>query len=352
MNNYETPLVSVIMPAYNVEQYIENAIESILQQTYTNFELIILNDGSTDNTLNIINRINDSRIKVINNDRNLGLISTLNKGILSAKGKYIARMDSDDYCYNERISIQVKILEANPDIFILGGGHSIIDEKGCFLINQYFPLSYNTIKAEALFNSPFSHITIMLRRSYLVEKDLFYPSESIGAEDYALWLDIIEKKKGRNLPYILADYRLNLSGQTSKFSKIGTERFNIISRIQKKALANIGLILDAKSALLHYNLSLSDRIKNLEMDNEMIKDVIKHFNNIINHNKNTEFCSTSALRMILGKIWVKTFVINFRRLNYKQKICFLLNKLFWYGAVYFIMLKLRYDCKNFFNYFF
>ena len=111
----KNPLVSILMPVYNSEKYLREAIKSILNQTFTNFELIIINDGSTDNSLKIIKSFKDNRIKIIKNKGNLGLIKTLNKGIDLAQGKYIARMDADDIAMPKRLEKQIAFFNENPD---------------------------------------------------------------------------------------------------------------------------------------------------------------------------------------------------------------------------------------------
>ncbi|HGF9542707.1 TPA: glycosyltransferase family 2 protein, partial [Acinetobacter baumannii] len=123
-------LVSVVLPAYNAELYLKEAIDSVLSQTFTDFELIILNDGSIDRTEEIILSYNDSRIVYVKNEKNLGLIGTLNKGINLAKGKYIARMDADDICLPERFKKQVDFLEKNNEIDLIGTNAIKINNNG------------------------------------------------------------------------------------------------------------------------------------------------------------------------------------------------------------------------------
>src|SRR5690606_13489679 len=146
-------LISVVLPAYNAELYIKEAIDSVLAQTFTNFELIILNDGSTDKTEEIILSYQDSRIVYVKNEHNLGLIGTLNKGMALAKGKYIARMDADDICFPERFEKQVAFLEKNKEYIICGTSayrfYKNISDKTAF--NP--PLADNNIRVRLFFNS-------------------------------------------------------------------------------------------------------------------------------------------------------------------------------------------------------
>ncbi|MFN5442865.1 MAG: glycosyltransferase family 2 protein, partial [Crocinitomicaceae bacterium] len=159
------PDVSVVMPVYNGEQYLKEAIESILSQTYVNFEFIIINDGSEDNSEEIILSYNDPRIVYIKNLENLKLIKTLNIGFSKAKGKYIARMDADDISLPRRLEKQVDYLERNPDIGVLGTGVFLKGEK------EISKLLYHTddksLRFALAFYCPFIHPSVVLRKAVL-----------------------------------------------------------------------------------------------------------------------------------------------------------------------------------------
>ncbi len=125
-------MVSIIMPVYNSSGYLSDAIESILSQTYSDFEFIIIDDASTDNSIEIIYSYHDPRIVLLKNDINLGVTHSLNKGIKHARGKYIARMDADDIALPQRIELQVDFLEKNPEFILVGSFFEVIPEK-CFV---------------------------------------------------------------------------------------------------------------------------------------------------------------------------------------------------------------------------
>jgi glycosyltransferase involved in cell wall biosynthesis len=131
------PEISVLMSVYNAEQYLEKAIESILNQSFKNFEFLIINDASDDNSLNIINRFQDHRLHVYSNPVNLGLANSLNKGINLSQGKYIARMDADDIAVLSRLAIQYTFLEKNPHIDICGASVRLINESGEYLPDSW-----------------------------------------------------------------------------------------------------------------------------------------------------------------------------------------------------------------------
>lgn len=337
------PLVSVVMPAFNAGKYIHTSISSVLAQSYDNIELIIINDGSSDNTLQVAQSFSDKRIRIINIVENRGIVYALNTGLKVARGKYIARMDADDYCYKDRIKLQVDFLEKNSDIVILGGGHRIVSENNMVLTKQYFPLRYEYIIAEAIFNSPFSHITVMFRSDYVKKNKVEYQDKHKAAEDYELWVRVIEKSRVANIPYILADYRVNREGQTSKHSKDQEGRYQIISSLHERSLKRLKYSWKYEELRLHYMLSLSDHIRSMEINNQIIKDIRKHFNKILTLNRSRKAYNAKALKCVLGRIWLKVFVFNFYKMNFFQKLVFLSNKFLFYGLVYQTYLKIVYE---------
>ncbi|WP_323665716.1 glycosyltransferase family 2 protein [Pectobacterium punjabense] len=206
-----TPLVSVIMPIYNVAEYVHSAIESIINQTYKNIELIIINDGSTDDSDSIIKQfLHDTRIKYLSRE-NKGLISTLNEGIAHAQGEFIARMDGDDISHPERIKKQVEFLLKNEDIAVLGTASVIINSESDKIGERNPPSSPFFNKALMIFGPTVTHPSVMIRRS-LVGSELYYNPNSFYVEDYELWLRLSKKVKIANLSEKLFYYRINTNG--------------------------------------------------------------------------------------------------------------------------------------------
>ena len=160
-----SPLVSVIIPCYNAEKYVEEAIRSVMTQTYSNLEIIVTDDCSSDNTLMILETLaaEDSRIKVIKNEENLKIVKSLNNMIEVAQGKYIARMDADDISLPERIEKQVSFLESNPEYGLCGTNAWHIDENGKKIGKSYLPVTHEENKFYLAYYSTFYHPTIMLR---------------------------------------------------------------------------------------------------------------------------------------------------------------------------------------------
>jgi glycosyltransferase involved in cell wall biosynthesis len=228
------PLVSVILPVYNAELYVEESIKSVLNQTFTNFELIIINDGSTDLSENKILSFNDNRINYIKNDLNLKLIATLNLGLQKARGKYIARIDADDIALPERFAKQVEFLEANPDYGLLG---SFAKEFGFSSNNIQYPTTDTAIRYAVIYHNPFVHSSVMIRSSILVNYDLMFDVDQIHVEDYDLWIRILSVSKVANLPECLVLYRVH-ADQISK-KHLNLQLINT-SKIQSHYLETLG----------------------------------------------------------------------------------------------------------------
>ncbi|MDQ3111061.1 MAG: glycosyltransferase [Bacteroidota bacterium] len=208
-----SPLVSVLMPVYNGEKYLRCAIESILAQTFTDFEFIIINDGSTDTSEEIISSYNDPRIRYFRNDSNLKLIATLNKGLDLCNGKYIARMDADDFSFPERFENQVKFMESNPEYGLCGADIEIEGKTKSWIAigdNDFIRFCF-------LFHNPFNHPVSIIRTSVIRNHKLYYPDDYVHAEEYIFWLDILSFSKGTNLDKKLLKYRLHDGQVSSKF---------------------------------------------------------------------------------------------------------------------------------------
>ena len=211
--NSKTPLVSVVMPVYNGIPYLPEAIRSILSQSFSDFEFIIINDGSTDDSEKVISEFNDKRIIYIKNEINLGLIESLNKGIRIAKGKYIARMDADDVAYSNRLELQVQKFSLNPNAMVVGSDYLLMKRNSTKHIKNKDDSDYN--KAVLFFSTCFCHPTVMMRNIF-GEKNVFYDKKYIHAEDYKLWVDIYAYGDFLNVNHALLKYRSHESQISTK----------------------------------------------------------------------------------------------------------------------------------------
>lgn len=208
------PLVSVIMPVHNEEKYIGKAINSILKQSYTEWELIIIDDCSVDNTLKIIIEFKDSRIRVYRNEVNRGIAYSLNRALQLSRGEYIARMDGDDCSVKNRIKIQVDFLKTHKDIALCGGNIRYIKGNRKTIKIKKYCSDYLKVQMGMLFACELAHPTIMLNRRLVDDKDFYY-KENVRAEDYELWSRLIMKYRMANINRTLLYYRIHDKSITS-----------------------------------------------------------------------------------------------------------------------------------------
>ena len=202
-----TPKISVILPVYNAQSYLQESIESILNQSFEDFELIMINDGSTDGSLSIMESYTDQRIRIINQS-NAGLPISLNRAIAQARGQYLARQDADDISLPERFAKQVAYLDTNPQCALLGTWAQILVENTPTDRSLSHPHLNSDIQLKLLFFNCFVHSSVMIRKRALETSGL-YPEdpEKFPPEDYDLWLRIAKHWDVANLPEILLQYR-------------------------------------------------------------------------------------------------------------------------------------------------
>ena len=237
------PLVSVIMSEYNTNiDLLKESIRSILKQSYSNFEFIIIDDCGKNNMEDIIEDFNDDRIKVFKNIENSGLVFSLNKALSLAKGEFIARMDTDDYSYENRLLIQVQFLLNNPDIDLVG---SNVDYYDGLNIWGHSKLSGPVTRKQILNSSPLNHPTIMAKRDVLINAG-GYPNYN-RCEDYALWIELFSKEYNmHNIQDSLLKY--HLSEKDYKKRKLSTRQgfFELIDTQYLKLKPNRMQILKIK----------------------------------------------------------------------------------------------------------
>src|SRR3989344_7621924 len=189
--------ISVIMSVFNNEEYLNESIESIILQTYKNFEFIIVDDASTDQTSGILKEwlSKDRRIKVITNKENMGLTKSLNRAIQIAGGEYIARQDGDDVSLPERFEKQIEFFQKNPEIKILGTFGYIIDKQGDILGKEILSTSFQTIKKEFIKRNPLMHTSVMIKKE-VIDKVGGYDETFKTSQDYELWSRLLRTVKG------------------------------------------------------------------------------------------------------------------------------------------------------------
>lgn len=295
----KSPKVTVLMPVYNGEKYLRDAIESILKQSFIDFEFLIFNDGSTDDSEKIINSYSDSRIKLINNEKNIGLVNTLNKGLETAIGEYIVRMDCDDVSLKNRLTVQVEFMDRNTNIGASGSYY-------CRLLNgkkaiMDFPLSQDELKCFMLFICPIAHPTAIIRRSVVVKEKLRYRQEYIHSEDYDFWSQLSEFSQLANVSDVLLNYRVHENQITSN-ADFAQQRNKTVSAIRKRQLEKIGIISSSDELNIHNLISDGTKpglLADLNLAEEWLKKLISENdkNRILNKNYIEKIIIERWLRM-------------------------------------------------------
>ena len=251
-----SPRVSVVMSVYNGDHYLRDAIESILHQTFSDFEFIIIDDGSTDGTWAILTDYDDPRIRVVKNDVNLGLVRSLNKGLALARGEYIARMDADDISLSERLDKQVQFMDRNPVIGVLGTDIELINEFGT-AYNEFKPPSIPTqsraVNWTLFFRCCIHHPTVVARRTVL-ECLGGYSLDFAHAEDYEFWLRAIFKTKIMNLPDVLLKLRKHDRNVTKLYQE--TQQRNAEIAVRNAMSKALERDVDIKDVRILRDLSL------------------------------------------------------------------------------------------------
>lgn len=239
-------LISVLLPIYNAEKYLQQCLDSVFAQSYPNFELLVINDGSTDNSEKIIERYTDHRLVYLKNETNLGIAQALNRGIAQSRGQYIARIDADDMMLPERLAKQVAYMETHSDCVLLGSGHYLVNENGLPFDKFMPPTEHGEIVTSLLFYNCFSHPTVMYRTKQA--KELQYSTNFKHCEDYELWLRIAKTGKVANLPEALTQYRIHKQNTSLNNQK---EMQQSVMELLAEELDYLGIDYTPQQLLVH-----------------------------------------------------------------------------------------------------
>lgn len=258
------PKISIIMSVYNSEKFLEESIESLLEQTFKYFELIITDDCSTDNSEHILEGFSkrDPRIILIKNIENIGLTKNLNKMIAIAKGKYIARMDSDDISVANRLETQFNFMENNSQIGVLGADGKIFGEKrNSIFINR--PQFNNEIKAAFFFENLLVHSSVFIRRSIIKEFNILYDENFRIIQDYELWVRMTEFTKFHILPKILVLYRVSDTNISNTTKIKENYRQDILKRIHEYYFIKNNFIFNCNQLNTHIDMIHKNQISDI-----------------------------------------------------------------------------------------
>jgi glycosyltransferase involved in cell wall biosynthesis len=292
-----TPEISVIMPVYNVEKFLSDAIESILKQTYSNFELLILNDKSTDGSLEIIKQYQaiDSRIILIDKEVNVGPANLRNEGFRLARGRFIALMDADDISLNNRFKKQISILKNNPEIGVCGTWYTVFGAKKNKTIR--YDEKHNAIKVSFLSSNTMGNPTAMFRKEVL--NGLEFNNDFVPVEDYDLWSRLLPSTKFYNIQESLLNYRQHDSNiSKTKISNVNQS----IRRLKINQMSEFG-IESSDTNIDSYLNALS--LKRGLLPEEIIA-VLKASKYLIEQNKNLNSFDQEVLEKKITKNLIRT----------------------------------------------
>lgn len=291
-----TPRVTVLMPVYNGEHYLREAINSILQQSFSDFELLIIDDGSTDSSHEIIKSYSDPRIRLIKNESNLGISVSLNIGFGLARGKYLARMDSDDICLPDRLARQITFLEEHPKVGICGTWVETFGET----VSQIFryPVEPDVIKCEHIFGPMLAHPSVMMRREILAISVTFYDPAYKRAQDFELWVRLSKHTLLANIGEVLLLYRSH-HDQVGNFHK--QEQLEFAGKVRLAQLNSLGIIPTEEEFKLHQLISQRQFVA----EKEFLEKTEKWFCKLISANKAEKIFSEPSFSKVLSERWLE-----------------------------------------------
>lgn len=288
------PLISVVMPVHNGLPYLNQAIESVLSQSLGDFELICIDDASSDGSAAVLAAIQDPRLRLVRNRKQSGLAMVLNRGLRLARGKYWARMDADDVSLPRRLELQALFLERHSEISLVGAWAKTIGLPKEQVWK--FPLAAEAIKAELLFNSPLIHSSVMLRREDFQRKGLRYDKTVEHAQDYELWERAAQKLQLANLPKVLLRYRIHAK-QIGRAHGAGQAR--TAADVRARQLERLKLGATKRGLLLHDQISTWK----FSTNTSFLRRVESWLTAIERANQSTRQYETAAFHAALERRW-------------------------------------------------
>ena len=290
-------LVSVILPVHNGAAYLYDAIASVLGQTLGDFELIVIDDCSIDDSPDIVKSFHDERIRLIRSPERLRICKALNLGIGKSRGCFLARMDADDICHPHRLERQVDFLKKNQEIGFCG---SWVRRFGTNQLPQTYrrPVGRARVKAFAVFDNPLVHSSVMFRREAFNRLEAGYRDDFANAEDYDLWTRLFKITEGDNIPEILIDYRVHDQSVTIQKS---AEMDHTACRILKRELMRLGLEPTDKE-IMHHRLWSTGRLN----PDDVVQDIDsaeKWLIRLLEANCRSCACNPAAFLWATREIW-------------------------------------------------
>ncbi|MEY4571682.1 MAG: hypothetical protein RLZ10_893 [Bacteroidota bacterium] len=288
-------IVSVLLPVFNSEKYLSEAIESILEQSCTDFEFLIINDGSTDRSEEIILSYSDLRIRYIKNESNLKLIKTLNKGIQFCNGKYIVRMDADDISHKNRIQKQVDFMESNPDVGICGSWFEAFGNTESRIVQ--FKETHDEIMTKMLYQCHFCHPSIIIRREIFDDPSMYFDENYLHAEDYDFYLKLSRKWKLHNLQEVFLKYRTHDESVSNKFKSIQIENS---LKIKKRFFAELNTHVSKEELEAFEALNYQD-YTHVKLESGKIQHILE---SLWRGNKAEKMITEKYFENLLQELWL------------------------------------------------
>ena len=302
--------ISVLMSAYNASKYLKEAIESILNQTYKNFEFIIINDGSADNTEEIIESFKDERIVYCRNHTNLGLIESLNKGILIAKGNYIVRMDADDLAMPERLQEQIAVFTQNKDAIVVGSDYYLLSDNKLKYVRNQNDSAF--LKTTLLFSTCFAHPTVMIKNVFKAQT-IFYDKAYLHAEDYKLWTDLAFLGEFYNINKPLLKYREHANQISVQHHQ---SQLQISEKIRRAYLNKLGIQFTEEQFQTHNIIGNNIIIRSLER----LSSIESWLLHLKKQQSSFKKLNTEGFNKALHKFWMDS--CGYTNLGFKAYTCY------------------------------
>lgn len=287
--------ISVILPVYNAESYVAQAIQSILEQTYPHFELLVINDGSTDNSEAVCLTFNDARLVYIKNEKNLGIVATLNKGLQLAKGIYIARMDADDVSLPQRFAKQVQLFEKHSDALVVSSDHYAWNGKRT-LARVYNQTESDVLKSTLLFATCFCHPTVMMKNVFQQQR-YCYSETAKHVEDYQLWMDLSFLGAFYNVSEPLLKYRSHTQQVSVLHHRTQIENSNTL---RYQFLTQLGFKATPHEWEIHNSIGNNEFITSAKH----LKAIENWLMQLAHQNTKLQHFTTQAFQNTLHKFWV------------------------------------------------
>ena len=289
----EEVAISVLMSTYNAAEDIRESIESILQQTFSDFEFLIIDDASTDDTAAIVESFKDDRIRFYKNSSNQGLTKNLIKGISLSKGKYIARMDSDDISMNTRFQRQFDFMENNTEVGVCGTWYETF---GDVIQTSKYKTEHDLIILQLLYQSHLCHSSVMIRKNVLEQNQISYDPDFYTAQDYDLWTRIARVSKIANIPEVLHRVRFHTKSVSSKLKSGQLDNRNkiILSQLNKMGVSVTVEEIELFVTFCHSNFDFN---KN---EFQKLEEILVQ---IIEGNNETKYIEPQLLNSFLGEKW-------------------------------------------------